>query len=102
MPFEKGQQKKGGRQKGSINKETAVKQLIQQSLWDKVGDRLTNEGIDRAWQELSTLSGEKYLYGMLALMEYFKPKLSRATVEGGDKPIQVEQVFKIGDKVFKL
>lgn len=94
--------KTGGRVKGSVNKQTAVKQLIQQSLWEKVGEKLTNEGIERAWSELSTLKGEKYLYGMLALMEYFKPKLNRTTLEGGDKPIQVEQVFKIGDKVFKL
>lgn len=102
MPFEKGHAKQGGKKKGTPNKDTVVKQLIQQSLWEKVGDKLTNEGIERAWQELSNLHGEKYLYGMLALMEYFKPKLNRTTHEGGDKPIQVEQVFKIGDKVFKL
>lgn len=79
--FQKGQ---GGRPKGAINKETAVKQLIQQSLWDKVGERLTNEGIDRAWDELSTLRGEKYLNGIMALMEYFKPKLNRTELKTDD------------------
>jgi hypothetical protein len=35
-------------------------------------------------------------------MEYFKPKLSRTTLEGGDKAIEVKQLFKIGDKEFEL
>lgn len=84
MPFDKGQ---GGRQKGAKNKATVVKALVSNNLWEAISEKMTGEGIERYWQELMQLDGRDYLWGYNQLLEYFKPKLTRATLEGGDKPL---------------
>jgi len=96
------QEGEGGRPKGAKNKLTLAKEVLNNNLWDKIGEKITGEGIDKCWRELNTLDGKDYVYSFLALMEYFKPKLSRTTLEGGDKAIEVKQLFKIGDKEFEL
>lgn len=73
--------KTGGRQKGSINKDTVVKNLVYNNLWDEVADKVTNEGVQKCWQEMSTLKGAEYVKAFLAFSEYFKPKLSRQEVK---------------------
>jgi len=73
--------KTGGRVKGSINKDTVAKQLVYNSLWDEVAEKVTNEGVQKCWQEMNSLSGSEYVKAFLAFSEYFKPKLSRAEVK---------------------
>lgn len=80
MPFEKGN-KAGGRTKGAKSKTTIVKETIHSTMWDKVADKITGEGIEKCWQEMSKLSGKDYVACFMQLSEYFKPKLTRASVE---------------------
>ena len=81
-------QKTGGRKAGTPNKDTLVKELLVENLWDKVSGLVTSEGIDKCWLELNKMSGKDYVYGFLSLMEYFKPKLQRSTLSNDpDNPI---------------
>lgn len=46
-------------------------------------------GMDKFQQELNKLKGQAFVYAYLTLFEYVKPKLSRATIEGGDRPVEL-------------
>lgn len=83
--------KTGGRVKGSINKDTVAKQLVYNSLWDEVADKVTNEGVQKCWAEMNKLSGGEYVKAFLAFSEYFKPKLSRSEVkvEAPDRNVRI-------------
>jgi hypothetical protein len=86
--------KTGGRVKGSVNKETVAKKLLQENLWDKVSGKMVGEGIDRCFHELNKLSGEKFVYAYMGLLEYFKPKLQRSTLSNDpDNPIVPPQLY---------
>lgn len=93
--------KSGGKVKGSKNKVTIAKEILHDSLWDKVSHKVTNEGIDRCWDEMSKLEGRDYVMSFMQFLEYFKPKLQRTTVEGGEKPLQM-QVFKVGGQTIQF
>ena len=93
--------KTGGKVVGSKNKVTLAKELLNNNLWDTVSGRVTNEGIEKCWNELSKLEGKDYVFAFMQFLEYFKPKLQRTTLEGGDKPIQ-HQVFKVGGQTIEF
>lgn len=91
--FKEGQ---GGRRKGAKNKETIAKEALQSGLWEAIAEKITTAGIEKYWNELMTLEGKDYLWGYNQLLEYFKPKLSRATLEGGDKPLLTPIIINWG------
>jgi len=93
--------KSGGKVVGSKNKVTLTKELLHNNLWDEVSNRVTGEGINRCWDEMSKLKGKDYVMSFMQFLEYFKPKLQRTTLEGGDKPIQ-HQVFKVGGQTIEF
>lgn len=97
--FQKGA---GGRKPGAKNKETIAKELLRSSLWDKVAGKMTEEGIEKCWTELMTLEGKDFVYAFNTLLEYFKPKLTRTTLEGGDKPIQIVEAETIQNIASKI
>ena len=97
MPFEKGHSKSGGRKKGVVNKKT--------SEWKEMGEWIINEGIQAYKDNLMDLMNHKEADIRLkamdkfnALIEYFKPKLSRAELIGDEKkPLSLITEFKIPD-----
>lgn len=94
MKFQEGHKKLGGRQKGSKNERTLQ--------WEALGDSITTVHTERFNSILAKLKDDKeFMDRYLQLIEYFKPKLNRTTLDGGDKPIDI-QVFKIGDTEIEL
>lgn len=62
----------GGRQKGTKNKKT--------KQWEQIGDYLTNEGAEKFKNIMLNGEDEDFTKNYLAVLEYFKPKLSRSDV----------------------
>lgn len=77
--FKKGNE---GKPPGTKHLKTRLKEQIGVSTWEQVGDWLTNEGLERYKEELGKLEGKDYIFGHNAMMEFFKPKLNRLTVDG--------------------
>jgi len=89
MPFKKGQNKVGGRVKGSVS--TKIKQ------WEQLGDFMTNKGAERAMKVLSKLDDETYLDQYGKLLNYFKPRHQASTIDANVtavQPIVFENVSK--------
>lgn len=84
-----------GKPKGAKSNKTIVKEQIGLSTWESMAQWLVNEGLDRYKEQLQNLKGKDYVYAHTTLMEYFKPKLNRTTLEGGDKPIEMTQNIKL-------
>jgi len=81
MPFKKGESgNPAGKPKGTISKKTEI--------WNEIGEWFANDGLDKykdkVMEMLDSSSDVKCLEGMKryeALLEYFKPKLSRTEVK---------------------
>jgi nicotinic acid phosphoribosyltransferase len=75
MPFVKGHHKspEAGMKKGQ--KSAKVQQ------WEALGELITNELTEEAIKYLRTLKPEDQFERYLDLLEYFKPKLSRAEIK---------------------
>ena len=69
-------QKFGGRQKGAKNEKTL--------LWEEMGDYIASYGADKYLQYLMSLEGENFAKRFEAILEWFKPKLSRAVDKHGE------------------
>lgn len=69
MVFQKGHEKLGGRAPGVPNEKT--------EQWEAFAYWMMTDGIDRFKDEMELLEGKDFVNTVLALMEYFKPKLAR-------------------------
>lgn len=68
-----------GRPKGSKSKRI--------KMWEEMGEWIVNEGVEKYLTYLKSMDPERYMDHFEAVLEYFKPKLSRTNVknEGGQK-----------------
>lgn len=93
MKFEEGHTKKGGRQKGSLNKSTikltdAITDLVEGNI-EKVSDWI---------DKVAETDPHKACMIVLGLLEYKAPKLARTELIGDDKkPLSIE-INKTYDK----
>ena len=58
------------KKKGTISKK--------KQAWDSIGEMITGELTEKAISIMKQLSGKDFLYHYEAILEYFKPKLSRS------------------------
>ena len=95
MAFKEGQEKKGGRAKGTPNKSTAE---IREAYQRLVEDNLTNM---TEWLTLVAAENpEKAMELMLKLSEYMIPKLARQEVTGADgKDLFKNITFEFGTPI---
>jgi hypothetical protein len=66
-----------GRAKGTKNKKTELRESIGVDNWQQVEHYLTTEGAAKLIDSLRELRPGQYVYAYTALLEYFRPKLSR-------------------------
>lgn len=88
MPFEKGKEKTGGRQKGTPNKATGIKAKI---------DAFLSEQHDKFLQEMQLLSGKDYVNAYLKMLDYSIPKLTRSATSVNFNDLtesEVEELFE--------
>jgi len=74
--FQKGEPKKGGKQKGSKNRKTIE--------WEEFGRELLEFGLPRAMNIMKNSTDRNFMFYFGDLIEYFKPKLSRAENNNND------------------
>lgn len=74
MRFEPGNNYGKGRPAGAKNKRT--------EQWEKFAEYLLTKGLQKFEAELEELSGKQFVDAVVSIMEYFKPKLSRSTLDG--------------------
>jgi hypothetical protein len=72
-----------GKPKGTKHTTTLIKEKLGLSTWETMGEWLMNEGLDRYKLEMESLSGKDFIFAHNTLVEYFKPKLNRTTLDGG-------------------
>lgn len=71
--FDKGQSgNPNGKPKGAVNKRT--------QQWEIFAEYCVNGGLERFQKELESLKGKAYVDAFANLLEFHKPKLSRAEV----------------------
>lgn len=87
-----------GKPKGVIHKKTKIKQAIGLTGWEKLGKAFEGELADKMLEEIKKLKGKDYTTAMALFAEYFKPKLNRTTLEGGDKPIETKTTINWGGR----
>lgn len=82
--WKKGVQPRGaGKPKGAVSEKTRI--------WNEIGEWFSNEGLEAYQEELINMKAEnpaEFMKRYETMMEYFKPKLSRANVDHttkGDK-----------------
>jgi len=75
MPFQKGIDKVpgSGKKKGSKDQKTLA--------WERIGEYVTGEGADRYLSILAKLPDKDYKIEFRAIVEYFRPKLTRAQIQ---------------------
>lgn len=77
--YKKGQ----GKPKGIKDGKTILKEKVGLSTWETMGEWLMNEGLDRYKEEMEKLKGKDFIFAHNTLVEYFKPKLNRTSIDGG-------------------
>lgn len=82
-----------GKPKGTLSAKTLQ--------WEALGESIVTIHTDRFNSILANSNDKEFSDRFLQVLEYFKPKLNRTTLEGGDKPVDV-QVFMIGDQEITL
>lgn len=88
--FKDGHKKKGGRQKGAVNKKT--------EQWETFSQYCLNSGLAKFEEELNKLKGTAFVNAFTNLLEFHKPKLSRGEQEQtGTIRIIIEEEI-IGDR----
>lgn len=85
----------GGKPKGAVHRKTVIKEAIGLTGWEKLGQAFEGELADKMLEEIKKLKGKDYTTAMALFAEYFKPKLNRTTLEGGDKPIEVSMTIDL-------
>jgi len=82
-----------GRQKGSLNKRTKLKKEIGIENWEQIESYLITEGAGKLIDSMRQLKPSQYVHAYIGLLEFFKPKLSRQTIntgkEGEEKEIEI-------------
>ncbi len=94
--FEKGKSgNPNGKPKGAISEKA--------KFWNELKEFMVNEGAEKFKEELMKLKGQSFVISYNNALEYFQPKLSRATLEGNkDKPLfDVGEIKAIADKINK-
>jgi len=84
MPFEKGNSL-GGRKEGSIGQKT--------KQWEALAESIATTHTERFNDILSRLPEDKFISSYLQVLEYFKPKLARNTIDGNvsfTKPVVLD------------
>jgi hypothetical protein len=66
-----------GRAKGTKNKRTQLRESIGADNWQSIEQYLTTEGAAHLIECMRELRPGQYVYAYTALLEYFRPKLSR-------------------------
>jgi len=75
---------KGFKSGGAVKGQTYSKVTV----WNEMGDYIASEGTDKYMAYLKGLPDKEFADRFEAILEYFKPKLSRAAVTDGDgKPL---------------
>lgn len=80
-----------GKPAGVPTKAMAKVSHLQLSTWETFTDFINNEGLDLFKENLMQLDPKSYIIAYLQLLEFIKPKLTRATVVE-EKTIQVNDV----------
>lgn len=75
----------GGRPKGVKNKKTRQ--------WDAIGDYISNEGAERFLQIMEESNDKEYIDKMLAILNYFKPRLASTTNKNENTNIEVKKTI---------
>jgi hypothetical protein len=93
--FKKGP-RKVGRAKGTRNKRTLLKESLGLKNWDQLTSYIEKEGAQKMVKELLKMKGKDFSTTYTALMEFVKPKLSRADYNVSQ--VITQQSVKIGGK----
>lgn len=80
MPFERGKNKTGGRQKGTVNRSTAVARQFGVQGWADLQGYMEGRGLQRCISELEGLDGKDFVDAYGKISEFVKPKLARAEI----------------------
>lgn len=83
--------RQSGKPKGVPTKALSKVSHLQLSTWETFTDFINNEGLELFKQNLMQLDPKSYIIAYLQLLEFIKPKLTRATVVE-EKTIQVNDV----------
>jgi hypothetical protein len=85
MPLPKGKTNNpNGRPAGGKNLKTVQ--------WEALGEAIITVHAERFNTILAELEEEKFVDTYTKILEYFKPKLQRQTIEGGEKPLQYQEL----------
>lgn len=82
--WQKGRDPRFNKKKGTKHKSTIVKEQLGTN-WERLCEYLVQEGSEKAHKELSKLDKTSFLKYYLQLVEFTKPKLTRTTIDAGDK-----------------
>ena len=76
-------ERKAGRQQGTKNKKTMLKESIGIDTWQQVENYLVTEGAEKLIDSMRQLKPGQFVYAYTGLLEYFRPKLSRQQLTAG-------------------
>jgi len=93
MPFQKGIDKVpgSGKKKGSKDQKTLA--------WERIGEYLIGEGADRYLSIITKLPDKEFLIEFRAIIEYFRPKLTRAQVQKEVSTELTDAILKLFDEI---
>jgi hypothetical protein len=83
--------RQSGKPKGVPTKALAKVSHLQLSTWESFTEFINNEGLDLFKENLMQLDPKSYIIAYLQLLEFIKPKLTRAQIVE-EKTIQVNDV----------
>lgn len=69
------------RQKGVKDKKTRLLEKVGISKWEEFGNWLTTKGVDEYREAMEQLSPRDKIVAFNAIIEYYKPKLTRSQVD---------------------
>ena len=81
--------------KGAKDNKTILKEKVGLSTWETMGDWLLNEGLDRYKEEMEKLKGKDFIFAHNTLVEYFKPKLNRSSIEANINTINTHVIVEL-------
>jgi hypothetical protein len=85
MPYQKGHTNNpAGKPKGAISHKT--------KQWEALGEAIIGRHTERFNSLLEVSEDTAFLDKYIQILEYFKPKLARTTLEGGEKPIEINNI----------
>ena len=69
------------RQKGVKDKKTRLLEKVGLSSWEKFGEWLTTKGVEDYMEAMNQLGPRDKIVAFNAIIEYYKPKLTRSQVD---------------------